>query len=1017
MKNILKDEFESEYLGEEELEEDVFEDFDPHEFDYLNFDDEDEELDDKKTKVKKTKMPKTGGDKMSLNLWGYGDPLPPALGQKQTVELIKEYQKYGDKEVRDKIVCGNLRFVAYYINKYGKYAINTETVCYPSFEDIAQECTMQLMTCIDRFNTDYQFQFSTFLSRSLHNRIGMIYRKGKHLPAFSLNDLVTDKDGNGSERMDFIADEKFDDEFFQNKADITFIKDNLIARLSDRDAEMIKLYYFHDMTNTAIAEELGYTQSYVSRRIAKITERLKEAYTTGNLECLDNLCTMAEKRVKKARGLIKKYGKDFLENYFAYRLTKNQAKLFEIGVLKYTGQSMNALAIDAEMDYNKVQHTLSALYNYIDNNIDHIYRQYLAGMPLPKRVESQRLKDQQRANRTERFMEEYGGVEFLQKYFRPTLGKKSQEAFDVLFVKNEPKSLSKVAKENGFSYTNLHNYYNRITDKIKQADFVDLVERIDNGTFFESEVRDEINAVKGVLAKRRFEILEKFGGAEFLAQHYLPYLTSKQQQAFENLYLTDKYATVADFAEEHNLSLASCHNMTNKIYNFLKEKSKEEIIEDEAVILAKKESNMHSKQDFVAKKEVILKAYGGKEFLEKYFVPRLASKIKEHFTELYLSDKYTSLRQYAEATNITVTNCTQIHSRLLRKLKMTTPEELMNTPFKVVKERTFKENILEKQRQEMVDKFGSLAFLEENLIPLLTTKQQEFFRDLYLTDDYSRLSQYAKDNGKSMQTCYFMQKRIFDFLEQSSPEDLLEYVKQEQEKAVVVPKENALDRQRKEWIEKFGSMEFLEEKFLPLLTEKQQHMFKNVYIDNKYKGLSQYSEEIGKHVNVCYVTQKKIVEMLKKTSVEELTEIASKSDYEAKMALQPNNRVAKFQAKNAKLVEEYGGQEFLAEMFVPTLEVNAYKIIFEECFFKGRPARELIEKLKLNPNSLYVNRACSVLREKLEAFRAGFENYDETIRVFHAIKEFKKLHPEDFGQLSASLQKPGDGKNKGKTKT
>ena len=59
---------------------------------------------------------------IKLDLWQ--DELPPALNSEQNRKLIAEYQKSGDIEIRNKIIEGNLHFVAYYVIYFCKKYIS-----------------------------------------------------------------------------------------------------------------------------------------------------------------------------------------------------------------------------------------------------------------------------------------------------------------------------------------------------------------------------------------------------------------------------------------------------------------------------------------------------------------------------------------------------------------------------------------------------------------------------------------------------------------------------------------------------------------------------------------------------------------------------------------------------------------------------------------------------------------------------------------------------------------------------
>ncbi|MEE2043240.1 sigma-70 family RNA polymerase sigma factor, partial [Nocardiopsis tropica] len=54
-----------------------------------------------------------------------------------------------------------------------------------------------------------------------------------------------------------------------------------LARLSERERDILMLRYFHDHTQAEIAERLGYSQMHISRLLRTTLERLREEMGVG----------------------------------------------------------------------------------------------------------------------------------------------------------------------------------------------------------------------------------------------------------------------------------------------------------------------------------------------------------------------------------------------------------------------------------------------------------------------------------------------------------------------------------------------------------------------------------------------------------------------------------------------------------------------------------------------------------------------------------------------------------------
>lgn len=92
-------------------------------------------------------------------------------------------------------------------------------------------------------------------------------------PVISLNEQLFDDD-NGTDRMDFLADPQT-----EGKVVDRMLLKELLGQLQGRDRQLIILRYFHEKTQTEIAEIFGVSQVQISRLESRILQRLRASST------------------------------------------------------------------------------------------------------------------------------------------------------------------------------------------------------------------------------------------------------------------------------------------------------------------------------------------------------------------------------------------------------------------------------------------------------------------------------------------------------------------------------------------------------------------------------------------------------------------------------------------------------------------------------------------------------------------------------------------------------------------
>lgn len=90
----------------------------------------------------------------------------PLLSAEEEYQIFEQYSKVHDKQIKNKLVCSNLRLV---VNIAKHYVYRAQTL---KFEDLIQEGNFGLMKAIDRFDYTKNYRFSTYATWWIHQAIG-----------------------------------------------------------------------------------------------------------------------------------------------------------------------------------------------------------------------------------------------------------------------------------------------------------------------------------------------------------------------------------------------------------------------------------------------------------------------------------------------------------------------------------------------------------------------------------------------------------------------------------------------------------------------------------------------------------------------------------------------------------------------------------------------------------------------------------------------------------------------------
>lgn len=200
------------------------------------------------------------------------DTLPAPLAREEEMPLLEQLEK-GDKNAREELIIHNLRLVVYIARKFENTGV--------PIEDLISIGTLGLIKAVNTFRISKNIKLATYASRCIENEILMYLRKTNSMKAevSYFEPLNVDWDGNellisdvlGSDADEVYRDMEADDEKTRlYKA---------VAMLSPREKQIMIMRFAigggREYTQKEVADELGISQSYISRLEKRIIEKIK----------------------------------------------------------------------------------------------------------------------------------------------------------------------------------------------------------------------------------------------------------------------------------------------------------------------------------------------------------------------------------------------------------------------------------------------------------------------------------------------------------------------------------------------------------------------------------------------------------------------------------------------------------------------------------------------------------------------------------------------------------------------
>lgn len=211
----------------------------------------------------------------SIHYIGGSDVLPPPLKGQEEQDALEALQR-GEEQAKSSLVEHNLRLVVYIARRFENTGI--------LLEDLISIGTIGLMKAISTYRLDKKIKLATYASRCIENEILMYIRKtAKEKTEVSLDEPIN-MDGDGNELLlgDILGtEEDVVMKPLEEDVDLLVLRQSL-RELPERERDLINMRFGlegrQELTQKEAAQQMGISQSYISRLEKRILLRLRKDF-------------------------------------------------------------------------------------------------------------------------------------------------------------------------------------------------------------------------------------------------------------------------------------------------------------------------------------------------------------------------------------------------------------------------------------------------------------------------------------------------------------------------------------------------------------------------------------------------------------------------------------------------------------------------------------------------------------------------------------------------------------------
>jgi len=209
----------------------------------------------------------------SIHYIGGSDVLPAPLKAEAEQQALLELEQ-GQDRAKELLIEHNLRLVVFIARRFENTGIN--------LEDLISIGTIGLIKGVNTYRRDRNIKLATYASRCIENEILMFIRKTSNQKTeISLDEPINmDCDGNELVLSDILGtDENVVTGQLEEAVDLQLLR-QAVSQLPQREREIVNMRFglggFQERTQKEVAEQMGISQSYISRLEKKIMQKLRK---------------------------------------------------------------------------------------------------------------------------------------------------------------------------------------------------------------------------------------------------------------------------------------------------------------------------------------------------------------------------------------------------------------------------------------------------------------------------------------------------------------------------------------------------------------------------------------------------------------------------------------------------------------------------------------------------------------------------------------------------------------------
>ncbi|WP_295210428.1 RNA polymerase sporulation sigma factor SigE [Ruminococcus sp.] len=201
------------------------------------------------------------------------DSLPPPLNKEEEAKAFELLEK-DEKKARELLIVHNLRLVVYIAKKFESTGIG--------IEDLISIGSIGLIKAVNTFCPAKNIKLATYASRCIENEILMFLRKSvQYKNEISIDEpLNVDWDGNELLLSDILGtDDDTVNRGIESEVEKQLLRQE-IEKLEPREKQIMEMRFglsgTKEMTQKQVADEVGISQSYISRLEKRIIKSIRK---------------------------------------------------------------------------------------------------------------------------------------------------------------------------------------------------------------------------------------------------------------------------------------------------------------------------------------------------------------------------------------------------------------------------------------------------------------------------------------------------------------------------------------------------------------------------------------------------------------------------------------------------------------------------------------------------------------------------------------------------------------------